>query len=161
MMDPSSFLRYLLTVAKIKVFKPLLLSLMTSTRKFASEKNDKFHAPKNFLTLFSTLAYFEILYFCSALNLTNLWHLTNGPFNPTKNKIIPSDTILFWNILKYLKWKKQVIKNWFTCEPNRLLKSDKLFLCFNSLFIDSHFNNDAAWIEILKKSHYQSGLPLS
>ena len=72
MMDPSSFLRYLLTVAKIKVFKPLLLSLMTSTRKFASEKNDKFHAPKNFLTLFSTLAYFEILYFCSALNLTNL-----------------------------------------------------------------------------------------
>ena len=68
MMDPSSFLRYLLTVAKIKVFKPLLLSLMTSTRKFASEKNDKFHAPKNFLTLFSTLAYFEILYFCSQLD---------------------------------------------------------------------------------------------
>ena len=100
---------------------------MTSTRKFASEKNDKFHAPKNFLTLFSTLNLFRNTCYCSALLSTwpicDIWQMATL-FYPTYKKNHP------WLIpfSKTYSDKKQAIKMWFTCEPKRLLKIKPFFV---------------------------------
>ena len=99
---------------------------MTSTRKFASEKNDKFHAPKNFLTLFSTLTYFEIL--AAALLYSQLDQFVTFDKWPHFSTLRTKNHPWLIPFSKTYSDKKQAIKMWFTCEPKRLLKIKPFFV---------------------------------